>query len=127
MKKRYAINNLIIGDTISIVPIGRSSILCEKQYGRFIFEKRGSLIPWSSETRYIEIFTEIEKKLYNNNFCDDVFCANFNTAYIINEEDIKGYFTAQEIANGFVSSTRLVQVYNEINISMEKALTKVKK
>ena len=113
MKEKYAINNLISGNIYSVSPGGElGPTTCESDE-RFIFER--ITLPIIKRVSYREIFTGAKMKLNNDNYSEKNYCAHFDTGYITNDLDLSGYFTKEELAAGFVSNLRLLEIYNEMN------------
>ena len=107
MFDEYYIENLIIGNRFTIYNVGGSIGINNLTDGPYIFYK----VPTEEgkKQKYKEIFTEDVYKL-----SPSIEKQKFGKTYIKKIDNVKKYFTEDELIKGSVNKVRLLEIYNKV-------------
>ncbi|MBR1717662.1 MAG: hypothetical protein IJ715_00140 [Bacilli bacterium] len=120
MYDQYLIENLMIGNRITIAAIGGKKVVTSYIDGPYIFYK----VPTEEgkKQKYLEIFTEDVYKLTSS-----VEKQKFGKTYVSKINNIEEYLTKEEIEKQYVSKARLLDIYNVIRArSLESSKQKTR-
>lgn len=121
MFDEYYINNLVIGNRVTIYNVGGEAGITTLTDGPYIFYK----VPTEDgkKQKYIEIFTEEVFKLSTGTELQ-----KFGKTYVVKSDSIVNFLLDEEITKGFVNKNRLLDIYNQIRaISLEDKIQKIKR
>ena len=107
MFDEYYIENLMIGNRITIYNVGGTTGINNLTDGPYIFYK----VPTEEgkKQKYKEIFTEDIYKL-----SPSIEKQKFGKTYITKIDNLKKYFTKDELNKGSVNKVRLLEIYNKV-------------
>lgn len=106
MNEFYSVNRLFIGNTFVSCHLGgnRGPINTTSKETTIFYKEK------NHNNRFIEVFTK--EKFYQSENSDYIF----NNKYIVNINNIVNYLSEEEITTGKVTNSRLVEIYNQINL-----------
>ncbi|MBP3766071.1 MAG: hypothetical protein J6G98_02710 [Bacilli bacterium] len=107
MYDEYFIENLMIGNRVTIYNVGGSTGINNLTDGPYIFYK----VPTEDgkKQKYKEIFTEDVYKLSSS-----IEKQKFGKTYIVKSDNIKKYINKDELTKGSVNKVRLLEIYNKV-------------
>lgn len=121
MKEKYAIENLIAGNMLFIVPSKKYGPTCEVSKIVFIAEKAENqfdkiLTKISEKSRYYEIFTGHRVILIKDKVRDNLKCKYFKVTYLTNIKEIKDYVSPTILKEGYITRDELLAIYCRLYI-----------